>query len=270
MIRAWRVRDALLPWLARGEAFRCNICGRESRRPESALEREGASCGWCGSSVRMRAVVHLVSMALFGESIPLPEFPHRPDLRGVGLSDWKRYARGLASRLDYTNTYYHRSPRLDITRVPDSMAASCDFVIASDVFEHVAPPVALAFEGALRLLKPGGTLVLTVPFTLGDAPTAEHFPRLHDFRIEKGRGGQRELVNTTAAGEVERFGDLVFHGGPGDTLEMRVFTREDLLAQLARAGFERIRIASENVPAFGIRWANAWSVPVVARRPLTG
>ncbi len=35
-----------------------------------------------------------------------------------------------------------------------------DFVISSDVFEHVPPPVDIAFENTRRMLRPGGLFVL--------------------------------------------------------------------------------------------------------------
>lgn len=244
--------------------FRCNVCAWDNERPVTDFGRETASCDRCGSTVRMRSVVHLVSMALFGRSIALPDFPDRPDLRGVGLSDWSVYAKGFAQKLDYTNTYYHEEPLLDITKVPTEMESSCDVVVSTDVFEHVLPPVSLAFAGARRLLKPGGTLVLTVPFELGDG-TREHFPDLNRFEIV-GEGQGRKLVNTRADGQVETFERLVFHGGPGSTLEMRVFSRKSLERELQDAGFVDIRFADADVPEWGIFWEVPWSVPVTAKR----
>lgn len=248
--------------------FRCNVCSAQCRCSPAALGREDASCHGCGSTVRMRAIVHHLSQAIFGESLALPDFPHRPDIRGIGLSDWEGYARRLASRVDYTNTYYHTEPFLDVTQVPDDLAGSCDFVISTDVFEHVSPPVSKAFEGALRLLKPAGTLILTVPFMLEETETREHFPRLHQFEL-RGKGkGPFKLVNTCQDGTVEEFDDLIFHGGPGSTLEMRVFAKDSLQRELAHAGFSDIRFADQAVPEFGIFWQVPWSIPVTARAPL--
>ena len=250
--------------------FRCNVCGSACECDSLDLGRENSSCIECGSTVRMRSIVHLVSMAVFGKSLALPDFPSRPDIRGIGLSDWDVYARGFASSFNYTNTYYHQEPLLDITNVPDSLADSCDFLISTDVFEHVAPPVSRAFEGALKILKPGGTLVLTVPFTNGltDTQTREHFPDLHRFELHGEAEGPFKLVNTRADGGVEEFDDLVFHGGPGTTLEMRVFSRKSLERELQRAGFTNIEFTSKRVREFGILWRYPWSIPVVARAPL--
>jgi SAM-dependent methyltransferase len=247
--------------------FRCNICGAPGEAPMKAFGREDASCNGCGSTVRMRAVVHHVSMAAFGKSLALTDFPQRRDIRGVGLSDWDEYARRLASSVSYSNTFYHQEPFLDVTNVPEEMMATCDFVISTDVFEHVAPPVSRAFDGALRLLKPGGTLVLTVPFMTELTETREHFPHLQRFEITGSGKGPFKLLNTRADGSKEEFDDLVFHGGPGTTLEMRVFARESLQRELERAGFTDIRFADEPVAEFGIYWQVPWSIPIVARAP---
>jgi hypothetical protein len=36
----------------------------------------------------MCKVAYLARGALFGDGLPLPELPVRPELRGIGLSDW--------------------------------------------------------------------------------------------------------------------------------------------------------------------------------------
>lgn len=247
--------------------FRCNICGNVTGCAKSTLSREQASCERCGSTVRMRAIIHYASCAIYGKSLALPDFPRRPDVRGIGLSDWQEYAQRLAGRVNYTNTYYHTEPYLDITNIPDEMAGTCDFVLSTDVFEHVCPPVSRAFEGARRLLKPGGTLVLTVPFMLEEKHSREHFPNLDKFEIVGEGEGPFKLINTRPSGEVEVFEDLIFHGGPGSTLEMRLFAKDALRHELEQAGFSEIQFVQEPVPKFGILWHLPWSTPVIARAP---
>lgn len=244
--------------------FQCNVCSAFNHCEREDLGRENSSCTHCGSAVRIRSIVHHVSMALFGMSLPIAQFPHRPDLRGVGLSDWVGYADRLATRLDYTNTFYHTEPMLDIANVPDDMAGTCDFVISTDVFEHVLPPVDLAFQGAKKLLKPGGTLVLTVPFMIEESETREHFPDLFDFELRTDKAGATRLYNVRRDGGREVFDDLCFHGGPGSTLEMRLFAREGLQRELQQAGFSNIRFDSEFVPQYGIFWRHPWSIPTIA------
>jgi len=137
-------------------AFRCNLCGTHNVVPRSRLGRETPSCSRCGSTVRFRAMAHLLTAALFGEGIALVDLPARKDIVGIGLSDAHAYAAPLAKKLGYTNTWFHTEPRLDIANVPPGIGARYDFLIASDVFEHVAPPVSRAFTNARRILKPGG------------------------------------------------------------------------------------------------------------------
>lgn len=243
-------------------AFRCNVCGAACRVAPAALSRETPSCDGCGSTVRMRAIVHLLTTQLFGRSLALPDLPLRKDLVGIGLSDSPAYAEPLARKLGYTNTFFHAPPRLDIANVPADRADEADFIIASDVFEHVAPPVARAFANARRLLKPHGIMIFSVPYSL-DADSVEHFPALHDYRLVEA-GGRWRLENRTADGRDEIFTDLVFHGGPGTTLEMRLFSRAGLEREFRAAGFARLRVADEPCAEHGIVWPEPWSVPMVA------
>jgi len=246
--------------------FSCNVCGSQVLGMHFlGLGREGASCFTCGSSVRMRSIVHNLSMQLFGESLPLPDFPARPDLVGTGLSDWPGYAEALATKLSYTNTFFHQEPFLDIVAPPRKWRRKSDFLISSDVFEHIPPPVDRAFAGAYALLKPGGVLILTVPY--GDNPeTVEHFPELHRFKLVE-IDGEYALVNRARDGSFELHTSLVFHGGPGDTLEMRIFSRAHTTDLLQAAGFVDIEVHEEQVPRWGIILQHVFGLPMTARRP---
>jgi SAM-dependent methyltransferase len=195
----------------------------------------------------------------------LPALPAHPEFIGVGLSDALAYAEPLARIFGYENTYYHTEPRLDIGDIAEDRVGRYDFVIASDVFEHVTPPVSRAFLNARRMLKPGGKFIFTVPFSL-EPQTREHYPALHDWSMAE-RDGQWTLTNRTVDGRIETFGDLVFHGGPGTTLEMRLFSRAALEEEFCNAGFARVRIADEPYLPFGIHWPEPWSVPMVAYAP---
>ncbi len=61
------------------------------------------------------------------------------------------------------------------------------------------------------------------------------------------------LLNRTADGRLETFDNLVFHGGPGSTLEMRVFSEQDLITNCRAAGFSQIAVAEDYAP-YGIIW----------------
>jgi len=244
-------------------SFTCNICGeRVLNCPIDKIDREIVSCQKCGSTVRGRAIIDALSRALFGRSVPLPDFPLNMRINGVGLSDWHGYA-PLAEKLDYRNTFLHRAPRLDILQ-PET-EERFEFLISSEVFEHVPPPAQRAFDGAFNLLKPGGHLILTVPYKV-DGATDEHFETLYDYKIVE-IGNERVLLNRRRDGKFEVFTDLCFHGGDGETLEMRVFSEADILRSLKAAGFINVRIMRENVLEFGILHKHLWSLPIVATRP---
>ena len=247
--------------------FECNICGQRCLVAIDQLQREVASCEACGSSPRARAIIRALSLELFGQNFILRDFPESRRISGLGMTDWEGYAVRLAEKFRYTNTYYHQEPKLDISspEVPESLVQSSDFIISSEIFEHVVPPVRRAFENTFKLLKPGGVLVLTVPYGT-QAETVEHFPDLYDFTIIADTGSYR-LENVTRSGDVQEFHDLIFHGGPGSTLEMRVFAEAALLRHLSEAGFEAVTV--HRTPDFphGIWWPELWSFPLSARRP---
>ena len=243
--------------------FECNICGAPNQFDLSSLDRETKSCAACNSSARWRGVVDALSYELFGESVKLPDFPVRRDIRGLGLSDWSGYARLLDEKFNYLNTFYHQEPRLDIADIDRSLEGKADFVIASDVFEHVAPPIIDAFGNARRLLKPGGILLLTVPWG-GGPRTVENYPRLNKFEIVE-RDGRKVLRNLRRDGVVEEHIDPRFHGGEGAVLVMRLFGKQELIDNLKAAGFASTRVHEGPKFQIGVFWPGNHSVPVAAR-----
>jgi SAM-dependent methyltransferase len=242
-------------------SFTCNICGTQT-----SIERidwETPNCSGCGSNVRKRAIVYLLTRELFGESFILSEVPRIPAIKGIGLSDDVCYAVPLAGKFDYTNTFYDREPYLDITEPDPKLYGTYDFILSSDVFEHVPGPVERAFEQCYKLLKPGGVLCITVPSSL-DENTVEHYPDLHEYAIVP-LGEEQVLVNRKKDGTLEVHDRLVFHGGHGATLEMRVFSRKQLTEKLRNAGFSEVAFQDDPVETFGIVLQN-WSRPLVARK----
>jgi SAM-dependent methyltransferase len=244
--------------------FLCNICGTECELPPQGLTREGSGCAVCHSSMRVRALIALLSEELLGIPMTLVEFPVLKGIRGIGMSDFPELAERLAEKLDYTNTFYHQAPLFDVTRPDPADYGRYDFILSTEVMEHVPPPVEDAFANLFRMLKPDGLLVMTTPYTLG-GKTREHFPELHDFALAP-LNEKTVLVNRRPDGSIEVFEDLVFHGGPGSTVEMRVFTEESLRENLLRVGFSSVRVSTENLPEFGIEHAENWSLPIVARK----
>jgi SAM-dependent methyltransferase len=257
-------RAAWLPLARPGEQpFRCNLCGAHgSAAPARLGDREAATCEVCGSSLRHRALIAALQLRLCGEVRPLRTLARDRRIVGLGMSDVHVYAQWLQRKFAYDNTFFHKAPRLDIQDPGREFLGRHDFVICSDVLEHVAPPVATAFRNLHGLLKPGGMLAFTVPYAR-EGETCEHFPELHAFRIE-GEGPGRRLLNTTRDGRRQAFGDLRFHGGDGDTLEMRIFALPGLLRLLAAAGFRDLQVHDQPLPQWGIVPADGCSLPITA------
>ncbi|HLK67018.1 MAG TPA: hypothetical protein VKU19_26475 [Bryobacteraceae bacterium] len=245
--------------------FTCNVCGESIAWAGNPMDRETPSCSSCGSNVRTRGLLYALSMELFGAALVLPDFPRVKSLRGIGTSDSTQYADRLAAKFDYRNTFHDREPRFDIAAPGDEHTGKYDFLISSEVLEHVIPPAGKSFENACRTLKPNGFLAMTVPYSL-ELTMAEHFPELHEFGLMQ-LGGRIHLINRTREGAVQVFDKLVFHrDGSGSALEMREYNEQGLRELLTGAGFESVRIYNEDVPDFGIVHSEAWSLPIVARK----
>ena len=248
-------------------SFSCNICGTPNTLEQ--VPWEPSTCSSCGSNVRMRALIYLLSLELFGSALPLPEFPKDKRIKGFGLSDDLLYATPLAEKVDYTNTFYDRKPYLDITEPHADQYGTYDFILSSDVFEHVAPPVERAFEEVFRLLKPHGFLCVTVPSSAADEDTIEYYPNLHEYSIVE-LGGEHVLVNRKPDRSIETYRDLQFHGGIGATLVMRQFSQRDLARQLRDSGFSEVTFQADPVERFGIVFEGPWGRPLVARKQQFG
>ena len=132
------------------------------------------------------------------------------------------------------------------------------------MFEHIEAPIERAFDEAYKLLKPHGVLCLSVPFSL-DEDTVERFPKLHEYSIVDLKGSP-VLINRSKSGELEIRDDLIFHGGVGATLEMRLFSQQGLRKKISEAGFQDPVFLTEAVSRFGIAFEGSWSLPLVARK----
>ena len=141
------------------------------------------------------------------------------------MSDWSGYATRLAETFDYTNTFLDEEPSLDIMSPSKEYLECYDFVICSEVLEHVPPPVSRAFTNLRRLLKPGGLLVLTVPYT-EKGVTREQFPSLHEYELIIDDEGKRVLENVTPERVLRNDSRTsCFTAARGSRLEMRLFSQ---------------------------------------------
>jgi 2-polyprenyl-3-methyl-5-hydroxy-6-metoxy-1,4-benzoquinol methylase len=58
---------------------------------------------------------------------------------------------------------------------PAGFQSRFDFVICAGVMEHIPPPIQVAFANLRSLLRPGGLLLFSVPYSCDDK-TVEYFP----------------------------------------------------------------------------------------------
>jgi SAM-dependent methyltransferase len=233
--------------------YRCNICGLTNTRELGEFHRELAPCTGCGANARFRGIVRALAECL---QIPpgqaLWDWPSDPGISGIGMSDWPGYAGFLAQKFSYLNTHYDRVPQLDVLNPAKEHLGRYDFLISTDVLEHVAQPLQRAFDNLFRLLKPGGHLVFSVPYSR-EAATVEHFEDLGDFEVHEFRG-EKILINRLGPGRYAVHDNLVFHGGEGATLEMRVFCESDVLDRLGQAGFSEIKVHDQPDLSIGYYW----------------
>lgn len=117
------------------------------------LGRDNISCDRCTSGVRTRTIINILSHHFFGTGKILVETPVDRQKKGLGVSDWNGYASVLEKKFAYVNTQFHTDPKLDILNIPENMFEQYDFVICSDVLEHVLQPVSKAFDNLYKLLK---------------------------------------------------------------------------------------------------------------------
>ncbi|RTY02026.1 class I SAM-dependent methyltransferase [Stenotrophomonas geniculata] len=244
----------------------CNICGFRLRASREVIaEREARSCIGCGSTLRFRALMAALQTEMDeGREVRVLErIPGCKQLKGIGMTDTHIYAVALRRKFDYINTYFHTQPMLDIRHPAEQYLGKHDFVVSSDVLEHVDGPCERTLGNLRALLKPGGLLALTVPYGYHDV-TIEHFPELNDYRIE-GTGPDRILVNITKDGREQRFSDLSFHGGDGSTLELRIFSYPHLVRLLEEAGFVDVKLHDSQYPQWGIIHNSPLGLPITAR-----
>jgi SAM-dependent methyltransferase len=230
----------------------CSLCATSYDLDTRKILREGKLCPGCGSSGRAQAISYCLAKYVFGHDGPLCHVK-KTKTKIVGLSDGPTYSAVLAKKCNYVNTYYHTQPFLDITDPQDEHIGQYDALISADVFEHVLGHPSNAFRGANKVLKKGGYLILTVPF-INKGDHKEHYPGLQNYTAEQVEDGQwvAHLEYTGGLSTTEK--KPCFHGGPGKTLEIRLFNRERIEEELFWAGFRNVKVHTQNMPERGINW----------------
>jgi hypothetical protein len=152
-------------------------------------------------------------------------------------------------------------PILDISH-PDKYLNTANILISSDILEHVMPPHGHAMRGHFRVLKKGGWLILTTPYFIHSA-FLEKYPWMVNYEVSS-EGTVRGVDST---GETVEIDNPVFHGGPGNTLEMRLFTPEIIVEGLVSAGFKNIEILDQDVEEYGIMRSSTRMGTIIAQKP---
>ena len=234
--------------------FCCNITGNQFTLNDEEKHRElGKRFGY---NNRFRAICYVLCKVLYGECKILTNLEKNKNIKGIGMSD-SNWAYILEEKFNYVNTFYHKSPYLDIYNDKHvSNYSELDFIISSDVFEHINPypSVQLAFNNLYKMLKIGGYIIFSVPYSNGEHK--EHYPNLYNYEI-KNEDNKYILYNTTIDNKIEIFDNLCFHGGPGNVLEMRIFSKQSIISFLEKAGFNNIKFHNidKDMEKYGIFWS---------------
>ena len=257
----------------------CNASGNSFTLTENQKHREGGNV--FGLNCRLRAIIYVLTNVIKCDKILNNVTPNK-NIKGIGMSDAPNLASALSKKFNYINTFYHTEPFLDIYNNDHlSRYNNLDFIISSDVFEHISPypNIQIAFDNLFKMLKTGGHIIFSVPFIYDNY--YEHFPSLYKYSIELDNlknkyyiqnrtiDGKDEILDKckTPSGEIS---DLCFHGGPGSTLEMRIFTQDVLIKHLKDSGFKEITFYNPNdkidMQEYGIFWENKCSLVCSAKK----
>ena len=118
-----------------------------------------------GYNSRFRAICYVFTKLFYGECKLLSNLQNNKSINGIGMSD-SGWATIFSNKFNYINTFYHTSPYLDIyNEVHLQNYNNLDFIISSDVFEHIDPYPSLqkAFDNLYKMLKNGGHIIFSVP-----------------------------------------------------------------------------------------------------------
>jgi SAM-dependent methyltransferase len=223
----------------------CGMCGRKTVFAYDGVAhslREGLRCGHCHCNARQRAAADVLWQALAAPeraSVYATEqaSPFYLALRqrvghlsgGEYAGFWRR-ARLALWMLRHGAPAWVRNGDVTALRRRD---AAVDAVMSLDVLEHV-PDYAAALSEFARVLRPGGVLVLTVPFYEDSA-------------------GNTPIARIDARGRIEHLAEPEFHGDPirGGVACFHHFGW-DLLVALRDAGFSDAVACRLQDPARGL------------------
>jgi len=224
----------------------CLVCGAETEfavtNPDNL--RESLPCTCCGSISRDRMLVCALR-AVLGETGPLKSWKPDSSRRVFEASSFRAHAKLLPKLCDHFNTQYvpekmqeqyDNREYADLQQMP-YRDGFFDVLMLSDVFEHVRL-YREALHEVYRVLKPGGVMLLQVPFR----PDGDTITRVQP-------DGDEDIFLM----------EPIYHAQ--DTLVYRIYGR-DFLTEVQDAGFELEYVETE-MPEFGI----ARQSIIICRKP---
>ena len=226
--------------------FLCNVCLNSNSIDLEGIHREVPSCAYCMSTSRQREICWAI------EKISSEfEYPYI-----VGISDHPIIENflQLRHRCNYTNTFFHQTPKLDISNPKPFWENRADILINSDVIEHTFFPLKNSLDGCRDIVRDGGSLILTAPWSEKDE-SVEYYPWMVSYRTII-NGGLVECFGLDTNGDEHLIDAPDFHGGPGNTLVTRKIELSQLLHELKQSGFTDIVVHQHDIPELGIRRTN--------------
>jgi hypothetical protein len=232
----------------------CAVCGHRIDADQGPLHRELQVCANCGSCPRFCGLAFGVNSLVHDgpPKRPLCDLSESRTVTAIGISDDDRLARVFEEKFSYTNTFFHREPRLDICSKASCSSFRADLIICSDVIEHTVSAPIVPLGNLFQMLTPGGGLVLSAP-TFSFDSTIEWYGGVAEMEVSEESG--RHIVrwrNKRGTQYVDT--DPVFHGGPGQVLELRLISHSELLAVARSVGF-----VGETL-AFAPEWGYLWPI----------
>ncbi|MEO8364601.1 MAG: class I SAM-dependent methyltransferase [Pseudoxanthomonas sp.] len=215
--------------------------------------REQILCSRCGCNARVRTALALLREAVNAQTMPNIYVTEQATETYVWVqrnfggnvqgSEFAADAGARETLTDYLQSIggHGKVQFEDVTRLTFA-DSTFDGILSLDVLEHV-PDYTQALREFVRVLKPGGTLVATFPFTDG----ADTILR----------------ARVTPGGEIEHILEPEYHGDPisGGVLCFNHFGWDVL--QVARAaGFSSVRMTMPR-PADSAAWYGLWTLIAV-------
>ncbi|MGH9410585.1 MAG: class I SAM-dependent methyltransferase [Vicinamibacterales bacterium] len=190
LLRYHLYRDVLL---TRPRRHACNICGWRGRRFLTYVHKF-VLCPKCGSQVRHRLIASALAELPIGRRAPVDgaRVLHMSVEYCLGLLLATRARRYVRSELIPIAC----DARADATCMP-FLAGTFDLVVCCDVLEHI-PDDRAAIGEIHRLLRPGGTAIVTVPQSDAGIETYED-PQIASAEYRAREYGQPDHVRNYGA-----------------------------------------------------------------------